>query len=915
MSNRILATAIFLGTLGCGREPSISESQPSPLLAALADPALVIGSNPISSSNDGASARAAGPRAKFVVDPADQSEFAYGVAAPVATGAVAQEQTVGGSPFEAHLAMQDARMSVKRRGAPVGVTFTPVEGGLAFSPGVEKSGSVMYASADGKAAMVLTPNDAGVKEDIVLSQSLGDEALFQWDLALPAGLEARVDANGDVGIYGPSSILADDIQIGDEKSGAMLQAARENARKDQLIYRIPAPIVRDTSGQSRHDLAALELNGSRLSLRAHGLAALQYPINIDPTVVVTLTADFSLGGSLETDIDATGDQLKRTKGVTDIGTFAATSSFATARQYPTGVAYNGHLYIVGGTNGTTTFSDVQVATINADGTVGTWAATTSLPSARSQHATVAYDGHLYVTGGLASDGTFKSDVFVATINSDGTLGAWSANTSLPAAAAAHSSVAYNGYLYVLGGAADNTGPANQLFIASINGDGTITAWTSHTLGRIVYHHASVAYNGHMYLIGGEGSNGLAFTTVSYQTINSDGTLVSGWNTANVLPAGRSDVTAVAYGGSLYVTNGYSTDSSAAVTEVDYATIRADGSVGTWNQTARSSANGTLSARSGQGGAAYNGKIYIFGGASGSIYLNDVQVAPLVNGGTLGPSWTSTTAFTTARVQSASVAYNGELYVIGGVSSAGTRLADVQFTGISDGGTLQNSWTTTTAFPTARSGHTAIAYNGFLYVIGGQSASAVLNDVQFAPINADGTIGTWTGTSSFTTARRAHTSVVYDGNLYVIGGLNSAGARLSDVQVASINSSNGTLGTWQTTTALPAGLSESAGVAYSGCLYMIGGIDNTGSPTGNLMAPINTDGTVGAWTATTSPATPTYEHTAVAVNGYVYVLGGTNSSGSASAFVGYAPINANGTLGTWTATTSLTPARFEHAGVA
>ncbi len=519
-----------------------------------------------------------------------------------------------------------------------------------------------------------------------------------------------------------------------------------------------------------------------------------------------------------------------------------------------------------------------------------------------------------MTGGHAADGTFKSDVFVATINSDGTLGAWSAIISLPNGVAAHASVAYNGYLYVLGGAKDSTGPTNQLFIAPINADGTIGAWTSHALGRIVYHHAGFAYNGQMYLIGGENNGGQSITDVSYQTINSDGTLNSGFNAANVLPAGRRDLTAVAYGGSLYVTNGYSTDSSAASTEVDCATIRADGSVGPWNQTAPSSANGTLSARSGQGGAVYNGKIYVFGGANGSTYLNDVQVAPLVNGGTLGPTWSGATSFTTARQQSVSVAYNRRIYVIGG-NGAGGRLSDVQFIPVKDDGTFPNSWTTTTAFPTARSGHTAIAYNGFLYVIGGQSASAVLNDVQFAPISSNGTIGTWTATSSFTTARRAHTSVLYNGNLYIIGGLNSAGARLSDVQVASINNSNGTLGTWQTTTALPAGLSESAGVAYSGYLYMIGGIDNTGSPTGNLMAPINTNGTIGAWTATTSPTTPTYEDTAVVDNGYLYVLGGTNSSGSASAFMGYAPINANGTLGTWTATTSLTPARFEHASVA
>ena len=45
----------------------------------------------------------------------------------------------------------------------------------------------------------------------------------------------------------------------------------------------------------------------------------------------------------------------------------------------------------------------------------------------------------------------------------------------------------------------------------------------------------------------------------------------------------------------------------------------------------------------------------------------------------------------------------------------------------------------------------------------------LNDVQYAPINANGSVGAWTATTSFNTARYGHTSVAYNGYLYVIGG--------------------------------------------------------------------------------------------------------------------------------------------------
>ena len=61
-----------------------------------------------------------------------------------------------------------------------------------------------------------------------------------------------------------------------------------------------------------------------------------------------------------------------------------------------------------------------------------------------------------------------------------------------------------------------------------------------------------------------------------------------------------------------------------------------------------------------------------------------------------------------------------------------------------------------AFTTARYAHTSVAYNGYLYVIGGENSSELTN-VQFAPINSNGSVGAWTATTSFTTKRCLHTS--------------------------------------------------------------------------------------------------------------------------------------------------------------
>ena len=63
----------------------------------------------------------------------------------------------------------------------------------------------------------------------------------------------------------------------------------------------------------------------------------------------------------------------------------------------------------------------------------------------------------------------------------------------------------------------------------------------------------------------------------------------------------------------------------------------------------------------------------------------------------------------------------------------------------------------------------MAYNGYLYIIGGNDGAVPLNVVQFAPINADGTIGAWTATTPLTTTRQGQTNVAYNGYLYLIGG--------------------------------------------------------------------------------------------------------------------------------------------------
>src|SRR5207248_464129 len=72
----------------------------------------------------------------------------------------------------------------------------------------------------------------------------------------------------------------------------------------------------------------------------------------------------------------------------------------------------------------------------------------------------------------------------------------------------------------------------------------------------------------------------------------------------------------------------------------------------------------------------------------------------------------------------------------------------------------------------REGHTVAAIGGrFFYVFGGSSAGAVLNTVERATINADGSLGTFAKIPDFVliTSRNYANIFVTQGGVFVVGG--------------------------------------------------------------------------------------------------------------------------------------------------
>ncbi len=633
-----------------------------------------------------------------------------------------------------------------------------------------------------------------------------------------------------------------------------------------------------------------------------------------------------------------------------LGPFAPTTPFSGARAGHTSAVQDGYLYVLGGYDGTTRRADVQVARLNADGTVGPWAATTALPAGRELHASAAQAGRLYVVGGNTGAARL-ADVQVAAQSADGTLGAWRQVGMLGTARDGHAALVHAGYLYVLGGntgaarladvqvapvrAGGGLGPftasaafpnardghtavARQGFLYLLGGyDGTarraevlsapltfggqVQAWSTTTaLPTAAYQSSSVAYNGFIYNLGGSGGS---LSASRYARINPDGTLGT-WANATPLGVNRFAHWMVAYNNFLYVVGGYDTNFR---NTVHYARINADGSLGTWATTTP-----FLTARREHKAVAHNGYLYVLGGENGGA-LNSVEYAQLNPDGTVG-TWAATTAFATPRSCFSAVSHDRYLYLIGGFvapdcSGGNAATANIQYAAINGNGTL-GAWTATASLPLARESMGAAVHNGRLYLAGGYDTNPVpLANV--APFNADGTLGPWQTMTSLPAPRDWTHMVTQDGWLYLLGGYTNS-AQSTVYRAAITDGSQGTVGAFAATTPLPSARSGHAAVAAAGHLYLLGG-SGAGLLQDVYEAPVGPDGTLGPWSAAGAFSTARSGHAAVACGGYLYVLGGFDGA-ARRADVQVAALSASGTVGPWAGTTGFNGGRERHAAL-
>lgn len=560
--------------------------------------------------------------------------------------------------------------------------------------------------------------------------------------------------------------------------------------------------------------------------------------------------------------------------------------------------YKGYIYHFGGSLGGTSQSTVRYAAINADGSYGSWSTTSAMASASHYGGSAVYNGRVYVFGGFSS-----SVVQYASFNANGTLSAWQTTTALPVTCGNHSGAAYNGFLYYVCGTGGN-GFTSTIKRAPINADGTVGTWVneSNTFNEATTFEDMYIYNGYLYVVGGSRS-GVAYDLVRVSKIQSNGTLGAFSNTSSLQqPLLYAKVEVI--NGYMYRVGGEN-GSTVRTSTIEYAQINPDGTLGTWQYTDSLPQTVSRSTLTVNGDMLYT----ISGTVNGSPSTTSYRATVSSGGSGAATSWATTTNLPTARYNNDMVAYNGFMYTSGGYNS-GSYFNTVHYSPIGANGTL-GSWQATTSFSTGREAHKMIALNGYMYIIGGSYSfpRVYLNDVQYAPINSDGSLGSWNTTTDIGTAAlvKANTAV-YDNRIYIVG--RSLGGTNREAHFATANT-NGTLSPWQATTSLPSGaaISGSSIVAYGGYMYSIGGLNaSAAAASTTFVARINSDGTLGSWERTTDTIRAIQGAMTVAVNGYVYLLTGSDGGSTRYDDVQYATVLSDGKLGKWSHSKSFTNAR-------
>lgn len=535
-----------------------------------------------------------------------------------------------------------------------------------------------------------------------------------------------------------------------------------------------------------------------------------------------------------------------------------------------------------------------------------WATTqtTSQPVARNYHTAIWTGSEMIVWGGF--DGTSyygNGGRYNPATDSWTAIAAGLSNE--PAARQNHSAVWTGTEMIVWGGDNGTSYFSDGGRYTPITNTWTTMSSTNAPSARS-FHSATWSGNGEMVIWGG--TNGTVLNTgARYSPTANTWTATP---TSTGVPAARYGHTAtmsvinglyrlIIWGG----TNGSSDLASGGMLNLSLGTP-------TWQATSTTS---SPSARSNHSAIWTGSKMIVWGGRSGSSYLNSgytfTPPSTHTAGTTGGGTWASITSASapTARMAHTAV-WNGQEMLIWGGYDGSSYLATGGRYKLSN-----DTWSSisTTNAPSARSLHKSVFTGDKMIVWGGNNGASIGTGAVYTIPNANSNTWSSTTTTSAPSARN-YSSAVWTGSEMIIWGGDTSIATGSCVNSgARYNPTTNSWSATQTTSAPTARCEHTA--VWTGKDMIIWGGRSTGTTavnTGSRYSPA-----YNTWTATTttSAAAARYKHTAVWTGSDMIIWGGVSSGGSTTLNTG-SKYNPNGNSWTAMTTTSAPSARIRHTAI-
>jgi N-acetylneuraminic acid mutarotase len=265
------------------------------------------------------------------------------------------------------------------------------------------------------------------------------------------------------------------------------------------------------------------------------------------------------------------------------------------------------------------------------------------------------------------------------------------------------------------------------------------------------------------------------------------------------------------------------------------------------------------------------------------------------------SWSAKAPMPIGRSQFGAAVLNNHIYVFGGNGNSGQVDA---YDPSSD------SWSTGPSMSSMRSGFGAIAFDGSIYFAGGQDESNHLSSMMtFTPCLDN---GSWITKAPMPTARKSAAIGQINGVVYVVGGFTGQRQWVFHTENEAYDPQSNS---WSTKAPMPTPRDTSGtnGAVVGGKMYVIGGNARNEEGLGSCTnANEEYDPVNDKWTARAPMPTARCHVAVVAVNGLIYVIGGTNTSSS----ITYQLVEIyNPATNSWTSGPPMPTARFHPtAGV-